>query len=396
MKSPTGGESPRVLKGQNRWNSGADGESPDGRRNTLNVLMNRTPRRRLFLFMDIEGLMKRAIKLALRAKGKTSPNPLVGAVIYKRGKIVGEGYHKAAGKPHAEIEALKNAGKRAKGGILFVNLEPCIHYGRTPPCAPEIVKAGIKEVYIGMVDPNPKVNGKGIRYLLNHGVKVHTGILEEKAREINRFYAFAVKNKIPYVILKIASTLDGFIGGFSRRYITCEESRRLVHRWRNQVDGVLVGIGTVLKDNPELNVRLVKPVKQPLKIVLDTNLRIPHSSKLFSTEGNVIVYSRRSGKLPSGEVVTVGTKKGMLKIEDVLKNLYSRGVNSLLVEGGRNVFSTFIKEGFFQEIKIFYAPILQGNGIKMIENVSMVVQVERSRKIGDDILVEGRNVHRNN
>ena len=338
-------------------------------------------------------MMERAIKLALRAEGRTSPNPLVGAVIYKDGTIVAEGYHKGPGMAHAEIEALNSAGEDARGGVMFVNLEPCVHYGRTPPCAPEIVKAGIKKVYIGMVDPNPKVNGKGIEYLLAHGVKVYTGILEQKAKTINKFYSFAIKHQKPYVILKIASTLDGIIAGFKSRYITCEASRRLVHVWRNKVDGVLIGIGTVLHDDPLLNVRLVKPVKQPLKVVLDTNLRIPKHARLFTGEGRVIVYSGRHGDLDIGEVVKVGAKDGVLNVQDVLKDLHSKGVNSLLVEGGKGVFSTFIREDLFQELKIFYAPLIQGVGIRMVEDVSASVKIEKIKRIGEDILVEARNVH---
>ncbi len=210
--------------------------------------------------------MRLALKLSLRGLGLTSPNPMVGAVIVKNGKIIGKGYHKGYGLPHAEIEALMDCKESPKGSTMYVTLEPCVHYGKTPPCAPEIVKAGIKKVYVAMIDPNPIVNGKGVRYLRNNKIDVEIGLYEDEAKEINKFYIHYIRKKRPYVIIKMASTMDGFISDEDRniKEISSEKTKRLVHKWRYEVDGIMIGIGTLLSDNPKLNIRYFKK-KKPLK-----------------------------------------------------------------------------------------------------------------------------------
>src|SRR3972149_5350146 len=226
----------------------------------------------------IEKYMKRAIDLALMAKGRTSPNPMVGAVIIKGGKIAGEGYHKKAGTQHAEVNAINSAGKNAKDGIMYVTLEPCCHQGRTPPCTKTIIKSGIKKIVIGMVDPNPIVSGKGIEELKGAGIQVSTGLLEKECKRLNEVYIKYITTKKPFVLLKVAMSLDGKIATCKRgsKWITSEPSRERVHNLRDEVDAVMVGIGTVLQDNPNLTVSLKRGnVKNPIRIIVDSQLRIP-------------------------------------------------------------------------------------------------------------------------
>src|SRR3990167_17838 len=244
---------------------------------------------------DKEYYMGIAILLARKGIGWTSPNPAVGAVIVKGGKIIGKGYHKRIGLCHAEINALKEAGARTNGGEMYVTLEPCNHFGKTPPCTDAIIKAGIKKVFVGMKDPNPLVSGKGIKRLLNAGIKVETGMLEEKCRYINEPYIKYMKTRAPFVTLKLASTLDGKIASAAgdSKWITGEAARRFAHRMRAEADAVMVGIGTVLKDNPELTTRLVKG-KDPVRIVVDSKLRIPVNARVLNKKrGSIIIATTK-------------------------------------------------------------------------------------------------------
>ncbi|TET17974.1 MAG: bifunctional diaminohydroxyphosphoribosylaminopyrimidine deaminase/5-amino-6-(5-phosphoribosylamino)uracil reductase RibD, partial [Candidatus Cloacimonadota bacterium] len=236
-----------------------------------------------------ERLMKRVFQIAKRGKGRVSPNPLVGALVVKNGSIVSEGYHKKAGTEHAEVIAIKKAGKNIRGSTMFINLEPCCHFGRTPPCTDTIIKSGIKEIYIGIQDPNPLVSGKGITSLRKNKIKVHTGILEEEARELNEFYFTFMEDKRPFIILKIAQTIDGKIADVSgnSKWITNEYARRKVHKLRNEVDAILTGIGTVQADNPQLTARLVTKTKEPFRIILDSRLRIQEKATVVK-HGTII------------------------------------------------------------------------------------------------------------
>ncbi|SFM52211.1 bifunctional diaminohydroxyphosphoribosylaminopyrimidine deaminase/5-amino-6-(5-phosphoribosylamino)uracil reductase RibD [Thermodesulforhabdus norvegica] len=319
-----------------------------------------------------ELFMKEAIRLARKAQGKTGPNPCVGAVLVKNGKIVGRGYHKAAGTPHAEINAIKDAGGEAKGATLYVTLEPCNHFGKTPPCTHAIVNAGIGRVVIGMRDPNP-VAGGGKEYLESRGIAVTSGICERDCRKLNQPFIKWVTTGKPYVIVKIALTLDGKIAtrtGHSR-WVTNSTSRFTVHRLRSEVDAVLVGIGTVLADGPRLTARLGRKSRQPVRVILDSHLRFPIESPTLSVEkgGPLWIYCGRSvdrnRKLEletrGVRVVQVQDQAAGVKLGEVLQDLGKHSLQSLLVEGGSGVFRSFFSENLVDEVWLFYATKLIGD-----------------------------------
>ena len=247
-----------------------------------------------------EKYMETAFRLAKKGKGKTFPNPLVGAVIVKDNRVVGSGFHQRIGKSHAEVNALKSAGTKAKGATLYVNLEPCSHFGRTPPCVDSIIKSGIKKVICATLDPSPSVNGAGVKRLKWAGIEVKLGVLESKAKKLNEVYFKRILTGFPFVILKIVQTLDGKIATLSgnSKWISQEDSRKFVHSLRKQVDAVLVGINTVIKDNPKLTTRKVKG-KNPLRIVLDSEGKIPLNSNLLKENKDnktVVVVTRRQAE----------------------------------------------------------------------------------------------------
>ena len=227
---------------------------------------------------------EKVLRLAEKGRGRTSPNPMVGAILVKDGEVAGEGYHAKAGEAHAEIIALQQAREEARGAALYLNLEPCTHYGKTPPCAPQVIESGVKRVVIGMEDPNPLVKGKGIEMLRRAGLDVEVGILEKECQRLNEAFCKYILKKEPFVILKVAATLDGKIAtrNGDSKWISGEASRRFVHKLRDQVDGVLVGIGTVLKDDPQLTAR-IRGGRDPYRIVLDSRLKIPEEAKVIGT-----------------------------------------------------------------------------------------------------------------
>ena len=356
------------------------------------------PRGAIFMNKD-ELFMREAIKLAKRGIGRVSPNPLVGAIIVNNGTTVSKGYHKGPGKPHAEAEAIKRAGKMAEGGTMYVNLEPCSHYGRTPPCVKAIVDAGIKRVVASMQDPNPLVNGNGFKYLSNHGVALSIGILEKEARELNKFYLHFIKEKRPYVIAKMALTLDGFLGDDRRKIIklTSRNSLKYVHRLRNMVDAILVGVDTVIKDNPFLNIRYIKSKHDPIKVVFDTFLRIPVDANLFKTDGKVIIVTSSNKQFEGANLWKIKQKNGYIDIDAFMERSYREGIQSILVEGGAKIFTSFLNSKFIDEVILFYAPLFLGEGIDSVtEKMKREIKVKKARKIGNDILVEGKVVYRNN
>src|SRR3989337_1597383 len=330
---------------------------------------------------DKEYYMGIAIVLARKGIGWTSPNPAVGAVIVKGGKIIGKGYHKRIGLCHAEINALKEAGARTNGGEMYVTLEPCNHFGKTPPCTDAIIKAGIKKVFVGMKDPNPLVSGKGIKRLLNACMKVETGMLEEECRDINEPYIKYMKTRTPFVTLKLASTLDGKIASAAgdAKWITGDTARKHAHRMRAQADAVMVGISTVLKDNPELTTRLAMG-RDPLRVVIDSRLRIPLTAKVLNLE--------------RGGIIIATTEKAY---ESKINALGKREITSLMIEGGSSLAASALKEGIVDKIAIFYAPkILGREGLPMIGQLGIKILSEavklkdlKCRKIGEDILIEG-------
>ncbi len=313
--------------------------------------------------------MQRAFYLAERGKGFVSPNPLVGCVIVKDGRIIGEGWHRAFGEPHAEVNAVLDAelkGNSVENSDVYVTLEPCSHSGKTPPCASLLIEKRVKRVFISTLDPNPVVSGRGVEMLKAAGIEVFYGFLQEEAKRQNRFFFYHIKNKIPYVILKMATTLDGFIAdkNGNSRWITNEKSRKMVHKIRSEVDAVLVGSGTVKADNPSLTVRLVEG-RNPRKVVLDFNGNLDGDYRLFDKNCFLVV---KKGKLTEErlnfyrerEVKVVEVDSGSLK--EVLEKLYQNNIGSILVEGGSRVAGMFLESGLVNELMLFIAPKFLGEG----------------------------------
>ena len=349
--------------------------------------------------------MKKALSLAKKGAGKVSPNPMVGAVVVKDGEIISTGYHAYYGGPHAEAVALEKAGEKARGATLYVNLEPCVHFGKTPPCVPRIIDAGIKRVVIATLDPNPLVSGKGVKMLREAGIDVTVGVLEKEAKKLNEAFFKWIKTKVPFVVLKIASTLDGKIATYSgnSKWITSLESRKLVHKYRAFYDAVLVGAGTVLKDNPELTVRLMRG-RNPVRVILDSSLRIPLSSKVLAANGRRIVFHSEdvsSDKLErlrdmGVELYAVPGEGEVLDLHEVLRKLGEIGIASVMVEGGREIFSSFLREELADKLIYFIAPKILGGGIGPFDEVELCTIGEsielkdvRVRRVGSDLLVEG-------
>jgi len=319
-------------------------------------------------------LMQRACELAAQGRYGASPNPMVGAVVLNReGRVVGEGAHLRCGGPHAEVVALAAAGPAAAGGTLVVNLEPCVHYGRTPPCVDAILAAGIRRVVIGTRDPNPLVNGRGVEVLRQAGVEVIEGVEAETCRELNhRFFAFASSGR-PFVALKMALTLDGKIAarGGKSRWITSEASRRAGYALREEMDAVLVGVGTVLADNPRLLRHLgLNPQPEVLRVVLDSHLRTPPSAALLAEKPHTVVFfcladaspaARRELQAKGAKVVEVADDgRGRVNLHGVLRELAAMGVSSVLVEGGGEVHWSFLQENLAGRIYAFLAPLVLG------------------------------------
>ena len=355
--------------------------------------------------------MKEALRQARRGLSRTSPNPLVGAVIVSDGKIIAKGYHHGAGMPHAEIEALQQLGGKAENATLYVNLEPCNHHGRTPPCTEVILKSGIKRVVVGMKDPNPDVPGNGCSYLANKGIDVTIGVLETECRKLNEAFVKFITRKRPFVVIKSAMTMDGWTAttkGHSK-WITNEKSRHFVHRLRDRADAVMVGIGTVIADNPKLTTRLKRGKgRDPLRIVLDTNLRMPHDAEIIQQKssamtmivvGSHVTKKNLDGFLMDGVFAQVcDTMEGMIDLEDLLDKLGEMDINYLLVEGGSTVCGSLIRRRLADKFYLFKAPKLlggdngipmaAGNGPESMDDVVLLKDIEIKR-FGDDILVIG-------
>lgn len=347
--------------------------------------------------------MELTIKLAEKGKGLTSPNPMVGCIIVKRGRIVGKGFHKKAGTGHAEILALDEAGKKAINSTMYVNLEPCSHWGRTPPCTERIVESGVREVVIGMKDPNPLVDG--FKELKFRGLKTKIGILEGEAKKLNEHYIKYMKAKRPFVIIKVAMSLDGKIATSSgnSKYMTSMEARTYVHQLRTEVDAVMVGLNTVLRDNPELTPRLVKG-KDPIKIVVDSKLKIPKNCNLMEDPTKLIIATtNKSSKSEIKKlqqkginVVITKSKDGMVDLRDLTKQLGKHEITSVMIEGGSQLNSSAIKAGIVDKILIFTAPKIIGNGLGAVGNlgikkINKAINLKNpaTRKIGRDLLIEG-------
>lgn len=321
--------------------------------------------------MTHEYYMQRALELAKMADGYTSPNPMVGCVIVAAdGKIAGEGYHHKAGLAHAEVNALKEAGAAAKGATAYVTLEPCSHYGRTGPCCVALAEAGIKKVIIACQDPNPLVAGKGIGYLKNAGIEVICGVCREEAEKLNEKFFCWITEQRPFISLKYAMTLDGKIAAVSgdSKWITNTAARSYAHLLRSQHDAVLAGIGTVLKDDPELTTRLVKG-KNPVRVILDSGLRIPMEAKVLNADSRTVIFTgckaenekyQQLNALPNVDVVQAPVQNGYIDLDFVVAHLASQKITSLLVEGGSAVHGAFFDAGYADRIYCFIAPRLIG------------------------------------
>ncbi len=354
-----------------------------------------------------ETCMKRALELAARGSGWTSPNPLVGAVLVKEGRVIGEGWHQRYGDLHAEREALQNCQEDPAGADLYVTLEPCCHTGKQPPCTEAIVKAGIKRVVVGCLDSNPLVSGKGMQILKEQGIEVETGVLEEECRQLNRVFFHFMQKQRPYVTLKFAMTLDGKIATSTgdAKWITGETARKQVHETRHQNRAIMVGIGTVLADDPRLDCRL--PGKRsPIRIVCDTHLRTPLDSQLMKTASEIplIVAAGKSAAAKAGvyqeagcQVWLLEERNGKLDLQGLLKRLGKARIDSLLLEGGGTLNGAMLEAGLVDRIQAYIAPKLiggngkspvQGNGVSRMAEALALENVEFSR-VGDDFLLEG-------
>lgn len=360
--------------------------------------------------------MNRALNLAAKGKGMTSPNPMVGAVIVKNGRIISEGYHKKPGTPHAEAIAIAKAGSKAKNSSLYVTLEPCCHIDkRTPPCSKAIINAQIRKVFVAIKDPNPKVAGKGIDELIRHGIDVKIGIFEDKAKKLNEVYIKYITTGLPFVTLKVAMTLDGKIADSEgdSKWITGIEARRYVHKMRNEVDAIMTAIGTVKADNPELTVRLYnnRNIKNPARILIDPDLETPLGYKILNTPPDTILVTRsfnpveisqeriQKKKILSDRGIQILEFEGYkVNLPWLMRELGNRGITSLMIESGSSLSARALNEGIVDKVVFFIAPkILGGKGsIPAIGgdnlrplNEAIEIKDMKIKKIGRDIMLEG-------
>lgn len=352
-------------------------------------------------------MMRRALSLARRGAGRTAPNPAVGCVIVKGGVIVGEGWHRKAGTPHAEIHALRQAGEKAQGADVFVTLEPCSHHGRTPPCADALIEAGVAQVVAGMVDPNPLVSGRGLIRLSNAGIRVESGVLEEECRRLNESFVKHVTTGRPFVILKSAMTLDGKIATSNgdSKWITDDISRAYVHKLRGMVDAVMVGSGTAVADDPLLTCRVGRG-KNPVRIIVDSTLRVPlHAQVVIDRTAHTIVATTPAAdetkaaalRAAGVEILTCRGNVRGIDLSDMLALLGERGIQSILLEGGGTLAGEVLRRRLIDKFLFFYAPKLVGGTGKGpfagegVEKIAEAVQLDRVtvRRFGTDILVEG-------
>ena len=356
--------------------------------------------------------MQQALSLAGQAEGRTSPNPAVGAVVVKDGKIVGRGFHRKAGGPHAEVEALDTAGEEARGATLYVTLEPCNHHGRTPPCTEAIIDAGITEVFYAVGDPNPGVVGRGHERLIEDGITVHQGLCEDEARHLNRFFFHFIRERIPYVIAKYAASLDGKIATWSgqSQWITGPAARQKGQSLRQMVDAVVIGAGTALADDPRLTVRMPgEEIRHPLRVVLDSRGRVPLEAKLYqpglpgqtvvaATDAMPSMYRAALEKQGVDTLIAPASKEGRVDLSAVLTALAERKVMSLMVEGGSEVLGAFFESGLVNEVWAFLAPMIiggtdapgpvGGSGFSTLAQACRLSGIT-TESIEDDVLIRG-------
>ena len=360
-------------------------------------------------FLNDESFMKRALRLARKGEGWVSPNPMVGSVIVRNNRIIGEGHHRKFGQAHAEINALESVTESAEGSTIYVTLEPCSHYGKTPPCVDRLIACRPQRVVIGTADPNPLVAGKGIEALQRSGVPVSVGVLEEACRQINEAYFKFIQSRTPFVTLKYAQTLDGRIAtatGHSR-WISSLPSRRFAHRLRHAHDAIMVGIGTVLSDDPELTVRLVRG-KNPLRIVLDSRLRIPLTSHILQDQGTagtlLVATDRADGEklarlrdLGIDVLILPADPSGRIVLPSLFRELGTRNIASVLVEGGSGVLTALLAEDLADRLVAIVAPKIAGKGIEAVGDLNITdmksaigLIFRRTYRKGDDLIIDAR------
>ncbi len=361
--------------------------------------------------MDDEKYMRMALGLAVKGAGYVSPNPMVGAVVVKDDRVVGSGYHQALGGPHAEVNAIDDAGERARGATIYVTLEPCNHHGRTPPCTEKILAAGIRRVVVAMADPNPHVAGGGNEFLKSRGLDVTCGICESDAVALNESFIKYTRTREPFVVLKMAATLDGRIATRTgdARWVTGPKARAFVHQLRHSMDAILVGGGTVQADDPELTTRLEHGGGvDPIRVILDTRLAISPDARLLnmsSTAETIIACGPRAPEAPRARLKEKGAyllelplSEGRLDLKALMTALGERDITSLLIEGGAQVAGAALKAGVVDKVHFFYAPKIMGggDGIPMCngkgpEKMSECLPLSRMtvNQVGEDILVTG-------
>jgi diaminohydroxyphosphoribosylaminopyrimidine deaminase/5-amino-6-(5-phosphoribosylamino)uracil reductase len=361
--------------------------------------------------MSDEAYMRRALTLAARALGRTSPNPAVGAVVVRGGRIVGEGYHRRAGEPHAEIIALRNADALARGATLYVTLEPCCHLDkRTPPCTDAIVSSGAKRVVIAAHDPNPRVSGRGIARLRKHEIETSVGILSDRAKRLNEAYARWITTGRPFVTLKIASTLDGKIATSTgeSRWITGAHARNYTHRLRHRVDAVLVGLGTILVDDPELTARGGRGRRTPHRVIVDERLATPPTARALRPREESVVIVATTSRAPAARrrrleqrgarVLTTRSLGGMVDLRDLMRRLGAIEITSVLIEGGAEINASALRSGVVQKVVVMLAPKLLGGrdaigaiGGRSPKRLDDAVKLRETliRRSGEDVIVEG-------
>lgn len=355
--------------------------------------------------------MRLAVREAQKGLGRTSPNPCVGAVVVKDGRLIAKGYHRKAGTPHAEVHALNAAGKKARGATIYVTLEPCNHTGRTPPCTQAILASGIRRVVVGMLDPNPLVAGGGCKMLADNGLAVEHGVLADQCRELNRPFCKHITTGLPWVIMKAGLSIDGRLAVASGEsgWITNEQSRREVHRLRDRVDAILIGSRTALTDDPSLTTRLPgRRGRDPLRIILDATLKLPPAAQMLRQESAAATWifcgpdadpERAAALVAAGaciKPVALGDD-GRLDLAAVLCELGRAGITSVLVEGGGRVHGAFLRAGLVDAVSLFVAPcFLGGDALPLVDGLKLKTvqaaprfRTTRVKRLGDDLLIEG-------
>lgn len=361
--------------------------------------------------MNDEDYMNMALDLAELGQGYTSPNPMVGAVVVNNDQVVGKGYHKKVGKAHAEINAINSAGESARGATLYVTLEPCNHTGRTPPCTEKILSAGIQHVVVAMRDVNPHVKGGGVEFLQQQGIRITTGVCEDRAEKLNEVFVKYVKTGRPFVTAKCAATLDGRIATKTgdSKWVSGEESRAFVHRLRHAVDAIMVGADTVKRDDPSLTTRLSGAKgRDPKRIILDTRLSISDKAKIMRLDSRADtmiitgpgISAEKKNRLErkSIQIIQSAVKSGLIDLNSLMDLLGASGITSLLVEGGGRVIASALKDGIVDKVIFFYAPRILGgdDGVPICRGTGPVLMRDSIplknisvRRFGDDVMIEG-------